>query len=93
MDRLAELEVASRVAFFSEMLCLRFPGSYPVLNEPVWLFLKDVAFSAPRGASEGARYIYLAKTLRASLLDNPSYPAKNLAELDTVIWLKYRRTG
>jgi hypothetical protein len=55
---------------------------YPVLNDPVWLFLEEVRFAAPRGANEGAKYIHLAKTLRASLLDNPAY-AENLAELDT----------
>jgi hypothetical protein len=27
--------------------------------------------------------------MRNSLLQNPNHPAKNLAELDTVIWLKY----
>jgi hypothetical protein len=35
----------------------------------------------------GARFIFLSKTLRASLLNNPDHPARNLAELDTVIWL------
>lgn len=91
IDRLEELEVESRGAFLSEMLCLRFPRSYPVLNDPVWQFIADVSLATPRGASSGAKYIFLARTLRASLLDDQSHPAKNLAELDTVIWLKYRR--
>lgn len=89
IDRLSEERVPTRAAFLSEMLCLRFPEEYPVLNEPVKKYLKDVQFKAPRGASEGVRFIHLAKTLRVSLLQNPDHLAKNLAELDTVIWLKY----
>ena len=73
----------------SEMLCLRFPKEYPLLDTPVKKYLKSVAFKAPRTASEGASFIHLAKTLRSSLLDDPGYPAKNLAELDTVIWLVF----
>jgi hypothetical protein len=91
IDRLEDREVETRGSFFSEMLCLRFPRSYPVLNDPVWQFIAGVSLATPRGASSGAKYIFLAKTLRASLLDDQSHPAKNLAELDTVIWLKYRR--
>jgi hypothetical protein len=89
IDRLAEQQVATRGAFLSEMLCLRFPEEYPVLDKPVKDYLKAVEFKAPRGASEGARFIHLAKTLRSSLLDDPDHPAKNLAELDTVIWLAF----
>lgn len=48
-----------------------------------------VKFKAPRGASEGARYVDLAKKLRFSLLQNPKHPAKNLAEIDAVIWLAF----
>ncbi|EQD46407.1 hypothetical protein B1B_12639, partial [mine drainage metagenome] len=76
----------ARKAFLSEMLCLRFPREYPVLNKPVRAFLSENNFSAPRGASEGARYIDLAKKLRAALRANPDYPARNLAELDAMIW-------
>ena len=89
IDRLHELGVRARGAFLSEMLCLRFPEEYPVLNYPVKEYLKAVKYKAPRGASEGVRFIFLAKSLRASLLQNPEHPAKNLAELDTVIWLKH----
>jgi hypothetical protein len=71
------------------MLCLRFPEEYPVLNQPVQAYLRAVEFKAPRLASEGARFIDLAKKLRFSLLNDPDHPAKNLAELDTVIWLAY----
>jgi len=89
IDILNEQGVRARGAFLSEMLCLRYPDEYPVLNKPVYDYLKAVKFKAPRGASEGVRFIDLAKKLRASLLQNPEHPAKNLAELDVVIWLKY----
>jgi hypothetical protein len=91
VDRLGDLRVEARGAFLSEMLCLRFPRQYPVLNDPIWRFIEDVSLATPRGASDGAKYIYLAKTLRTSLRDDPTHPAKNIAELDTVLWLKYRR--
>lgn len=71
------------------MLCLEYPDQYPVLNKPVHNYLKSIKFNAPRGASEEARYIDLAKKLRYSLLQNPNHPARNLAELDTVIWLAF----
>jgi hypothetical protein len=89
IDHLADEKIPTRGAFLSEMLCLRFPEAYPVLNEPVWEYLKDVKYQAPRKASEGNQFIFLAKALRSSLLQNPEHPAKNLAELDTVIWLAY----
>ncbi|MEH6534478.1 MAG: hypothetical protein V7735_24520 [Photobacterium frigidiphilum] len=89
IDRLNRLKVSSRAAFFSEILCLTFPDKYPVLNKPVWSYLVDIKFRAPKGSSEGAAYIDLAKKLRLSLEKNKSHPARNLAELDTVIWLKY----
>ena len=89
IDRLADQGIAARGAFLSEMLCLRFPEEYPVLNQPVEKYLKDVVYKAPRGASEGVRFVDVAKKLRAALHDNPGHPAKNLAELDTVIWLAY----
>lgn len=78
--------IATRAAFLSEMLCLRFPELYPVLNKPVRTYFRHNAYSAPRGASEGTRYIDLAKKLRFSLVQNADYPAKNLAELDAIIW-------
>jgi hypothetical protein len=89
IDRLAKENVPARGAFLSEMLCLRYPDKYPVLNEPVWKYLDDANYRPPKGSSEGAKYIYLSKTLRRSLLADLNHPAKNLAELDTVIWLKY----
>lgn len=89
IDWLREKKVPTRGAFLSEMLCLRFPDLYPVLNQPVQNYLKAVNYEATRGASEGARFIHLAKALRASLRQNPGHPAKNLAELDTIIWLAF----
>ncbi|MFN0719978.1 phospholipase D-like domain-containing protein [Vibrio cyclitrophicus] len=89
IDRLKTLKVSARTAFFSEMLCLTYPERYPVLNKPVWAYLEDMKFRAPKGASQGVSYIDLAKKLRLSLQENLSHPAQNLAELDTVIWLQY----
>jgi hypothetical protein len=89
IDRLSSKRVPTRGAFLSEMLCLRFPDAYPVLNDPVWKYLKAVRYKAPRNSSEGSRYIFLALALRRSLRQNPNHPAKNLAELDTIIWLAY----
>jgi HKD family nuclease len=88
IDNLSEQHVATRKAFLSEMLCLRFPEQYPVLNKPVQDYLSEIEFKAPRGATEGVRFVDLARKLRFSLLQNKHHPAKNLAELDTVIWLE-----
>jgi hypothetical protein len=87
IDELCEKKIPTRRAFLSEMLCLRFPNEYPVLAEPVWEYLKAKEYKAPRNSSEGANFIFLAKALRSSLLQNPKHPAKNLAELDAVIRL------
>ena len=89
IDRLADKKVSSRKSFFSEMLCLEFPKEYPILNKPMWTYLDSIEFRWARGSSEGSRYIDLARKLRVSLRKNPNHPAKNLAELDTVIWKKY----
>jgi HKD family nuclease len=90
IDRLAKAQtVPARGAFLSEMLCLRFPGLFPVLNKPIKEYLKDVGFEPPSQASEGDRYRWLAQTLRSSLQQNPTHPAKSLAELDAVIWENY----
>jgi HKD family nuclease len=89
IDRLREAGVPARKAFLSEMLCLMFPDEYPILNKPVQKYLRHVKFKAQRGASEGVRFVDLAKKLRLSLSQNVDHRAKNLAELDAVIWLKY----
>jgi HKD family nuclease len=90
IDALRKQRVPTRRAFLSEMLCLEFPEEYPVLNTPVEDYLRAVNYKFVRGASEGSGYIELAKKLRYSLLHNPGHPAKNLAELDTVIWLEQK---
>jgi hypothetical protein len=89
IDDLGAKNSTTRKAFLSEMLCLQFPSDYPVLNKPVRDYLADIKFHAPRHSSEGSRYIDIARKLRASLKQNPNHPAKNLAELDTVIWLEF----
>jgi HKD family nuclease len=90
IDKLVRQGVPARRAFLSEMLCLKFPEEYPVLDNPVRKYLNHVKFRTPRGASEGARFIILAKKLRFSLLQNIDHPARNLAELDAVIWSVYK---
>lgn len=92
IDDLRRLKVSSRTSFLSEMLCLRFPDLYPVKNQPVEDFLADIRFKGPRGASEGAAYVDLAQRLRMALRVSKGHPAKNIAELDAVIWLKYTPT-
>lgn len=87
IDRLELQGNPARKAFLSEMLCLEFPECYPVLNQPVKRYLSDAKLRGSPGMSEGARYLDLALRLRLSLDQNPSHPAKNIAELDTVIWL------
>lgn len=91
IDSLADAENPARKAFFSEMLCLAFPQDYPVLNQPVSDYIKAMKFRAPRGATEGGRYIDLAKKLRSFFIQNPEHAAKSIAELDTIIWSIYRR--
>ena len=85
IDRLYELNIPTRKAFLSEILCLFFPNEYPLLNKPVIDYLKKIKFRPPSDASEGTKYIDIARKLRFSLKQNPEHPAKNLAELDTVI--------
>ena len=91
IDKLSRAGNEARKAFLSEMLCLEFPNFYPILNGPIKNFLTKVKFRAPYGSSEGARYLDLARKLRASLVQNPDHPAKNLAELDTVIQHAYKK--
>ena len=87
IDRLAEKKVPTRSALFSEMLCQFFPTEFPVLDGPVKEWLKQTNFAAPHGASEGAKYVDLAVKLRSALRQSKDSQAKNLAELDVVIWL------
>jgi len=87
IDRLKTLDVRTRGALFSEMLCQFFPEDYYVLNKPVKKWLRGTTVSAIRGDSEGSKYIRGARLLRTALARSPKYPAKNLAELDALIWL------
>lgn len=87
IDRLSDLKITTRGALFSEMLCQFFPERYYVIDKPVSDWLGTTEASAPRGASEGVRYIHSARLLRAALDRAKGYPAKNLAELDAIIWL------
>ncbi len=87
IGRLAKRKVATRGAFLSEVLCLTFPSEYPLLNKPIRDCLKAAGYTPPQGANEGVRYLYLAKTLRASLRRDMDHPAKDFVDLDAVIWL------
>jgi len=89
LDDLADAGNPARRAFLSEMLCLAFPSEYPVLNQPVVDYLRAMKFRSPRGATEGATYVDIAKKLRSFIFQNPTHPAKTLAELDTIIWRLY----
>jgi HKD family nuclease len=89
IDRLADEQVPTRRSFFTEMLCLEFPNEYPVWNQPTADYFRTIKLRPPRGASEGAQYVYFAKTLRDALRRDRDHPAKNLAELDVSIWLDY----
>lgn len=87
IDRMANLRLRTRGALFSEMLCQLFPKDYYVLNRPVRSWLRATGVSKVRGDSSGTNYIRGARLLRAALVRNKRYPAKNLAELDALIWL------
>lgn len=87
IDRLKDVGVRTRGALFSEMLCQIFPDDYYVLNKPVKTWLRGTKASKVRGDSEGKKYIRGARLLRTALARNSKYPAKNLAELDALIWL------
>ena len=95
INKLAKVQtVPARGAFLSEMLCLRFQEIFPIINRPVKKYLEDVGFEPSSRLSEGDRYMCRAQTLRVALRQelwqDPTYPAKNLAELDAVIWEEYQ---
>jgi hypothetical protein len=85
IDELTASNVPTRRALLSELLCLFFPAEYPVSNEPVASYVRPYV-KAPYGSTEGAKYLHLALSLRAALRENPQYPAKDLLELDGLIW-------
>lgn len=85
IDALAKAGNPSRGAWLSETLCHYLPESYPVLNAPVRAWLKHVKWRARRKSTEGQRYVELARQLRYTLRQHP-FGAKNMAELDALIW-------
>ncbi|WP_343577870.1 phospholipase D family protein [Pseudomonas sp.] len=87
INRMTDLRLPTRGALFSEMLCQFFPRRYHVLNGPVRGWLAGTGITNPRGAGRGERYINSARLLRAALHRAEGYPADNLAELDSIIWL------
>jgi hypothetical protein len=77
--------VPTRCALLSELLCLFFPAEYLALNKPVASYVRPYV-KASYGSTEGAKYLHLALSLRAALRENPRYAAKDLLELDGLIW-------
>lgn len=88
--RLKGARVSTRKGLLSEILCLCFPEEYPLFNAPVEAWLESEHFHFSKRKNEGQKYIYLTKKLREQLKHEQStsqYPAKNIAELDALIWL------
>jgi hypothetical protein len=85
IDALKASDVPTRRSLLSELLCLFFPPEYPVLNKPVASYVRPYVKS-PYDSTEGAKYLHLALSLRAALRESPQYPAKDLLELDGMIW-------
>jgi len=90
LNRLAKLHNPVRGAWFTEMLCHFLPDQYPLKNAPVQRWLQKNHYRGSRGLTFGQRYVELAGQLRAALTSHPG-GARNLAELDTVIWLQTRK--
>jgi len=85
LDGLSKSSNPVRKAWFSEMLCHFFPDLYPVENGPVRRWLKKIRWRGTPGLSWGNRYVELAGQLRNVVASKPA-GARNLAELDTIIW-------
>jgi len=88
MERLQDIGLATRSAALTELLCHFFPEHYPILDGPVRTWRSWVGFDKGVGGSAGARYLRLARAMRAALRDaGPQrLDIRNLAELDTLIW-------
>lgn len=86
LEKLSKSHNAVRKAWFSEMLCHFFPDLYPVENDPVRLWLKKIRWKGTPGLTWGNRYVELADQLREVVEAKKPAGARNLAELDTVIW-------
>ena len=86
INRMRDLGLETRGSLFSEMLCQFFPSFYHVANSPIKDWLRASGLVSPRGISEGDKYIYTARHLRRALKRTKDCPAKNLAELDALLW-------
>ena len=86
INRMSDIFLETRGSLFSEMLCQFFPSVYHVANNPIKGWLRASGLVRPRGLSEGDKYIYAARHLRTALRRTKRYPAKNLAELDALLW-------
>jgi hypothetical protein len=91
IDTLAENGNQARGAWLSEILSHFIPEMYPVLNNPVWDWLKQAKYESPRGASQGARYIDLALKLRNAVHNAEPKIARNVFEADGLIWAWKKR--
>jgi hypothetical protein len=85
VDMLEGTRNSARKAWLSEMLCHFFPAQYPVLTKPIWKWLQEQRYRRASGATEGAKYIALAVSLRHAIQDAQN-EARDLAELDHAIW-------
>lgn len=85
IDSLKESGNRARGAWLSEMLCQFFPERYPVHNDPVDEWIKDIGWKPTAGLSEGQTYIELAIRMRDVVRQNKSF-VNNIAEIDHVIW-------
>jgi len=88
IDRLRHNGVNTRGALLSEMLCQFFPTQYHVLDKPVKDWLRHSDLDRVGGATEGENYIRSARLFRIALNRAKDYPAKNIGELDALIWLQ-----
>lgn len=92
IDRFARSGNQARGAWLSEMLCHYFPEKYPILNDPVKRWLRAKGWRLSRAATQGTRYIELARMLRDAVRQNPGGP-RDLAQLDAVVWYAARKSG
>lgn len=92
-DRLHQLEVSTRHAVLTELLCHFFPKRYPILDAPVRHWRSEVGFDTGTGGTEGERYLRLARAMRAALNEPgpKELDIRDLAELDTLIWFKQKK--
>lgn len=95
IDAFARKKLSTRKALLTEMLCHFLPDKYPIVNGPVRLWINKMNYRAQRGASEGSKFIHLARRMRAILTHSGAQfgnvRIRNLAELDVIIWAKYEK--